>query len=69
MHSLQSVTVAAQKQQKEGLISYNRGRIQVLDRPGFAEASCECYAVIKDRFEAYFAPLALSALEHPKRRL
>jgi Mn-dependent DtxR family transcriptional regulator len=29
-----SVTLAAQSVQAAGLISYNRGRIQVLNRPG-----------------------------------
>ncbi|MCI0468089.1 MAG: helix-turn-helix domain-containing protein [Beijerinckiaceae bacterium] len=53
-----SVTLAAQSLQREGLIAYQRGRLQVLDRPGLEKASCECYRVIRERFEAFFAPVA-----------
>src|SRR5271167_4140971 len=38
-----SVTLAAQALQTAGLISYYRGNIKVLDRPGLEKASCECY--------------------------
>ena len=51
-----SVTLAAQSMQTAGLISYHRGRIQVLDRPGLEKASCECYAVVKERFDAFLSP-------------
>jgi CRP-like cAMP-binding protein len=43
-----SVTLAAQALQREGLINYHRGTIQVLDRFGLEKASCECYAVVKN---------------------
>jgi hypothetical protein len=33
------------------LISYARGRIQVLDRPGLERRSCECYAVVKKEYD------------------
>jgi CRP-like cAMP-binding protein len=51
-----SVTLAAQALQEKGLINYNRGKIQVLDRSGLEKASCECYAVIKKRFETFLPP-------------
>ena len=51
-----SVTVAAQSLQKAGLISYNRGTIKVLDRPGLEKASCECYGIVKERFDAFLSP-------------
>ena len=51
-----SVTLAAQSMQGAGLISYRRGKIQVLDRPGLEKASCECYAIVKDRFDAFLTP-------------
>ena len=47
-----SVTLAAQALQREGLINYHRGTIQVLDRPGLEKASCECYAVVKNHSKA-----------------
>lgn len=51
-----SVTLAAQSLQAAGLISYRRGTIQVLDRRGLEKASCECYAIVKERFDAFLKP-------------
>jgi hypothetical protein len=42
--------------QAAGLISYRRGKIQILDRPGLERASCECYAVVRERFDAFLTP-------------
>jgi hypothetical protein len=30
--------------QRDGLIAYRRGEIDVLDRPGLEAAACSCYA-------------------------
>jgi CRP-like cAMP-binding protein len=38
------VTLAAQALQGRGLIHYQRGHLQVLDRPGLLAAACSCYA-------------------------
>jgi CRP-like cAMP-binding protein len=51
-----SVTLAAQSLQTAGLISYRRGKIQVVDRVGLEKASCECYAIVKERFDAFLTP-------------
>jgi DNA-binding FadR family transcriptional regulator len=56
--SRKSVTLAAQSMQAAGLISYHRGTIQVVDRAGLEKASCECYAIVKERFDAFLAPPA-----------
>lgn len=53
-----SVTLAAQSLQNAGLISYRRGLMQVADRAGLEAASCECYAVVKARFDAFLTPLS-----------
>ena len=54
--SRRSVTIAAQSMQNAGLISYHRGTIQIVDRPGLEKASCECYAIVKERFDAFLSP-------------
>jgi CRP-like cAMP-binding protein len=51
-----SITVAAQRMQLKGLIVYRRGIMQVLDRSALEQASCECYAVVKKRYEAFVVP-------------
>lgn len=43
----ESVTEAAQQMQRDGLISYTRGHIRVLDRQRLEQHSCECYGVVK----------------------
>jgi CRP-like cAMP-binding protein len=53
-----SITLAAQSMQEAGLISYHRGKMQVLDRLGLERASCECYAIVKKRFDAFLVPRA-----------
>jgi CRP-like cAMP-binding protein len=47
----EGVTEGALKLQHAGLISYTRGRIAVLDRPGLEKRSCECYAVVKKEYD------------------
>jgi CRP-like cAMP-binding protein len=51
-----SISLAAQSMQNAGLIAYHRGRMQVLDRSGMEQASCECYAILKRRFDAFLTP-------------
>jgi hypothetical protein len=63
-----SVTLAAQSMQHAGLISYHRGRMQVLDRAGLEKASCECYAVVKERFDAFLKPPATAVQGHNRGR-
>jgi CRP-like cAMP-binding protein len=43
----ESITDAAGKLQRAGLISYRRGHISVLDRAGLEAGACECYALLK----------------------
>lgn len=38
------ITVAAGQLQREGLIAYHRGQLNVLDRAGLEAAACSCYA-------------------------
>lgn len=43
----EGITVAAGNLQRDGLISYRRGHISILDRVGLEERACECYSVVK----------------------
>ena len=56
----EGVTEAAGKLQKLGAITYNRGRIKVVDRPRIEELSCECYSVVRketDRLLPHISPV------------
>ncbi|WP_026045371.1 Crp/Fnr family transcriptional regulator [Burkholderia sp. BCC0419] len=45
------VTEAALKLQDAGLIRYNYGHIEVLDRSGLEKRVCECYGVVRREFD------------------
>ena len=47
----EGVTEGALKLQRAGLISYARGRIKVLDRPGLERRTCECYSGVKKEYD------------------
>lgn len=47
----EGVTEAALRLQKAGLISYARGHIQILNRPGLEQRTCECYSVVKQEYD------------------
>ncbi len=47
----EGVTEAAGNLQRKGLISYQRGHIRLLDRPGLEARVCECYAVVYEEFK------------------
>lgn len=56
-----SVTLAAQSLQNKGLIAYRRGMMQVIDREGPEAAACECYAIVRVRFDAFLTPPSSAA--------
>lgn len=43
----EGVTAAALALRRQGVISYARGKIKVLDRPRLEALSCECYGAVK----------------------
>ena len=69
----EGVTAAASKLQRAGLIRYHRGCIQVLDRRGLEQHSCECYSVVRQAYDrlcdgASAWPQAPSALPNMRYR-
>jgi CRP-like cAMP-binding protein len=49
------VSQAAGVLQEAGLITYNRGLIQILDRAGLERAVCECYRMAKEEYDRLFS--------------
>lgn len=47
----EGITIAAKKLQERGVISYVRGTITLLDRPGLEATVCECYSVVKNEYD------------------
>lgn len=54
-----SVTTASLQLKEAGLIDYQRGHIQFLDRAGLEARACECYRVIRDEYERLYEDLAI----------
>jgi CRP-like cAMP-binding protein len=50
------VTVALGALQAAGFITYQRGRVTVVDRAGLESAACECYRVITDEYDRLIPP-------------
>ena len=46
-----TVTVAAGQLQREGLIDYTRGRVRIVDRPGLEHKACECYGIVRAKYD------------------
>ena len=47
-----TVTQAARTLQAAGLITYSRGTIDIVNRRGLEETVCECYGVVRQKFDA-----------------
>ena len=61
----EGVTEAAGKLQRAGIVSYSRGRIEVLDRRGLENAVCECYAVVKKEVDRLLSDIPRHHPVHP----
>ncbi len=47
-----TVTVAAGKMQKRGLIDYRRGNVQIVNRLGLEAVACECYGIVRSTYDS-----------------
>lgn len=52
------VTQAAGALQRQGLISYGRGRVRIIDRNGLVKRACECYGIGKREFDRLLGTMA-----------
>jgi CRP-like cAMP-binding protein len=52
-----SVTDTMVRLQEAGLLTYHRGVLTVLDRPGLEAVSCECYAITRAETERLLGPV------------
>jgi CRP-like cAMP-binding protein len=50
------VAMVAEELQREEVIRYRRGTMEVLDREALERSACECYALIWQRFERFERP-------------
>jgi CRP-like cAMP-binding protein len=48
------VSEAASQLMDKGLIRYQRGRIQIVDKKSLETAACECYGVVKAEYDRLF---------------
>ena len=49
------VTASASIFQKQRMIGYRRGRIEILDRRSLRAASCPCYGIIKRQYDSFLS--------------
>lgn len=52
-----TVSLVAHDLQREGLITYRRGHVTVLDRKGLEAKSCECYAIVSRVYDTFLLRL------------
>jgi CRP-like cAMP-binding protein len=50
-----TVTLAAGRLKKEGLITYKQSVIEIIDQKGLEKRACECYGVIKQHLDDFAA--------------
>jgi arginine repressor len=50
-----TVTTLARSLQDLGLVRYRRGKIEIVDRLGLEEKTCECYEVVRRKTEEMFS--------------
>lgn len=71
----EAVSLIASKLMKDGVVSYARGRIKVLNRQGLVQRTCECYEHLKQQYQpilnchtssAPIAPMTFALTRQPQ---
>ena len=52
----QTVSAVVSDLGRRGLVVYRRGFIEIVDRAGLEDATCECYEVIREEFARLVGP-------------
>lgn len=47
------VSMVANRLQKMGFIEYKRGRVKIIKRRGLEDFACECYPVVKEKYDDF----------------
>jgi CRP-like cAMP-binding protein len=55
-----TVTILAQSLQREGIIKYSRGHLEILDRQKLEHGACECYAIIRRERHSREVPMKVT---------
>jgi Mn-dependent DtxR family transcriptional regulator len=58
-----AVSLAAGALQKDQLIRYRRGHIEVLDRAGLERTACQCYKVTRETYRRARLPWAVGVIQ------
>jgi two-component sensor histidine kinase/CRP-like cAMP-binding protein len=64
-----SISNAAREFERAGLIERGRRQVTILDRQGLAEASCECYQLVRARLAFHKSGEGKAALERVSHRI
>lgn len=51
-----TISETAARMQRDGLITYRRGNIEIVDRVGLRQIACECYGVVDDALTTVRGP-------------
>jgi len=64
-----TVTEAMGALQESGAVTYEMGRITILDRARLEGASCECYAIVRSEFDRLLPPVSGKRFKNPLDRI
>lgn len=57
-----SIGLIANALQKNGIIRYTRGKVEILDARRLRASACECYVIVRDEYEKFLSENKFSAM-------